>query len=113
MMVKDRHKTGPTARRSESIAARRAGLAGMRPISDVMLVAFSAGIRSLPAKRCLDPSAVRDAVYKCSLDEARAIAAATESGLLIWCDMFADRYPGDSRWDGWRRYRRGALSYAN
>jgi hypothetical protein len=84
-----------------------------RPVSPVMLTAFSAGIRSVPARRCLVDSAVRDAIYQCSHDEALAIAAADESGLKIWCDIFADRYPDDSRWDGWRRYRKGVLSYAN
>jgi hypothetical protein len=98
--------TMPRSRKRKS--ARR-----YRPISPVMLTAFSAGIRSIPARRCLDDSAVRDAIQQCSYDEALAIAAATEHGLKIWCDIFADRYPLDSRWDDWRRYRKGVLSYAN
>jgi hypothetical protein len=113
MNVKDRRKTGPTPRQSESIASRRAGVTRIRPISVIMLTAFSAGIRNIPAKRCLDITAVKDAIYKCSYEEAIAIAAATEEGLMIWCDIFAARYPRDSRWDDWRRYRRGVLSYAN
>jgi hypothetical protein len=84
-----------------------------RPITPVMLAAFSAGIRSIPARRCLDVSAVWDATRQCSYEEAIAIAVADEAGLKIWCDIFADRYPDDARWDDWRHYRKGVLSYAN
>jgi hypothetical protein len=89
-----------------------------RPVSPVLLTAFSAGIRSIPAPRSLDSRAVSDALNRLAsqsrLGELQAMgSAATESELKAFCDMLAAENPADQRWDDWRNYRKSELSYAN
>lgn len=88
-----------------------------RPVSPVMLTSFSAGIRCMPAKRCLDAGALSDALNRLAsqgrLADLRAIAVANDAACIRYADMLAAENPGDSRWDDWRNYRKARLSYAN
>ena len=85
-----------------------------RPVTNATLAAFNRGMRVLVNKRCLDDSALWDATRDLSFDEATAIASCDDiEQLKIWCDTFANRYPNDSRWDGWRSYRRFETANAN
>jgi len=89
-----------------------------RPISPILLTAFSAGIRNLPARRSLDESAFSDALNRLAsqsrLGELQAMGSSTsESELKTFCDMLAAENPADQRWDDWRNYRKSELSYAN
>jgi hypothetical protein len=83
-----------------------------------MLTAFSAGVHGIPAQRCLDNSAVSDALNHLAsqgrLSDLQKIARATsDSWRKKYLDMLAAENPDDSRWDDWRSYRRAELSYAN
>jgi hypothetical protein len=88
----------------------------LKPITSATLAAFNRGMKVLGTKRCLDDSALWDATHDPSwnLDEVLAFANCEDiEQLKIWCDTFANRYPDDERWDGWRSYRRFETANAN
>lgn len=86
----------------------------LKPVTSATLAAFNRGMKVLVNKRCLDRDALWDATHDLSLDEATKVANCTDiEELKIWCDTFANRYPDDGRWNGWRSYRRFETANAN
>lgn len=113
----DRTKNRATPKRGIQRAARHQPyprLESYRPYSHADMIMTGTGWHQVISHRVLSFPAIKDAIHNLDFSDRTQRAELcwladdrrTSAELLDHCDVFAERFPDDRRWDAWRRYRR-------